>query len=327
MLPYDPIPWLLEQRGLPALRARRLLDIDLEGDMHEARRLARELTAAQAEDGSFEHSLMKTAGVLNLLDDLRAPDCGPTVARAATYLISVLESQPGHARARQVEPGSLTAPCDLGGFFGPYEHRGQPAAMADGAREMNHYREYEPLLGPRTPVRAERRSSLDRPGPPSCYSWGLIPLSYTVEALCRAGHAGDPRLAPAVNALLGAQRRSGGWCRNLGGHPACTSHALRWMGAHPELRESEYAARAVEFVGRHLGGPSAIASLPAVAAFPLKAARTILTRVLAELVPRQRKNGSFGTPHAVEKVAAVLVAVRALTPPPGEPTHDETRRG
>ena len=43
MLPYDPIPWLLEQEGLPAVRARRLLHIDLEADADKLVSSLREL--------------------------------------------------------------------------------------------------------------------------------------------------------------------------------------------------------------------------------------------------------------------------------------------
>ncbi len=44
-------------------------------------------------------------------------------------------------------------------------------------------------------------------------------------------------MAPAVNALLGSQRESGGWCRNQRGHPACSLFALSALGVHPELRQ------------------------------------------------------------------------------------------
>jgi hypothetical protein len=255
---------------------------------------------------------MRTAGVLNLLDDLRAGDVGAVISGGASYLFSVLASQRGYARATAIAPGSLTAPCDMGGFFGPYEDRGQPEAMAYGAGEMNYYREYEPLLGPKSPVRGVRRSSLDRAGPASCYSWGLIPLSYTVQALCRAGFAHDERLQPAINALLGAQRESGGWCRNLGGHPSCTLHGLCAVGAHPDLKESEYAARALGLLRTGRKGLNAYALLQVCAMFDLPVAREIMRDVLATLATRQRKNGTFGTPCRVERVAAVLVAARAI---------------
>jgi len=74
LLTHDPIPWLLEREGLPALRARRLLDIDLEADADAVHKIERDLAKSQSQDGSFEQSPMKTAGVLNLLDDLRAPN-------------------------------------------------------------------------------------------------------------------------------------------------------------------------------------------------------------------------------------------------------------
>jgi hypothetical protein len=313
MLNHNPVPWLLVQDGLPALRGRRLLGIHREGDAEAVKTLARELADEQQADGSFAGSPMKTAGVLNLLDDVRADGARGVIDAGASYLFSVLRSQPGYARARSVAPGSLSVPCDLSGFFGPYEERGMPEAIALGAREMNHYRLYEPLLGPKSPVRSERRSSRDRPGPASCYSWGLIPLAYTVEALCRAGYAQDERLQPALNALLGAQRESGGWCRNLGGHPTCTMFPLRVLGAHPCLRTGVYAERALRFV-RAAGykGASLFAALQAVAAFDLPVARAFLRDGLTAVAAKQRRNGTFGMPCPVERVIAVLVAQRAV---------------
>ena len=168
------------------------------------------------------------------------------------------------------------------------------------------------------------RSSLDRAGPSSCYAWGLIPLAYTVEALCRAGYAQDGRLQPALNALLGAQRESGGWCRNLAGSPACTLHTIRALGSHHGLRHSEGAERALAFMRaaqrgalggtakRWWRGSNVFAALQAVAAFDSPIAREIIRDALEALVPRQRKNGTFGRPCRVERVTAVLVAVRAV---------------
>jgi hypothetical protein len=322
MLNHDPVPWLIAQEGLPALRARRHLDLHRKGDTEAARALEAQLAAAQRPDGGFEDSPMRTAGVLNLLDDLQATRSEGTISRGAAYLFAVLESQPGYAQATAIAPGGLETPCDLGGFFGPYEDRNQPDVMAAGAREMNAYREYEPLFGPKSPVREARRSSRDRAGPSSCYAWGLIPLSYTVEALCRAGHARDERLQPALRALLGAQRARGGWCRNLGGHPTCSLYAIRAIGAHPELRQSEYAARALDLLRRvqrgELGstsrwwsGSNLFAAMYAIAAFDLPLARQMLCDSLATIAPAQRRNGTFGTPCRVERVAAVLLALRA----------------
>jgi len=42
------------------------------------------------------------------------------------------------------------------------------------------------------------------------------------------------------------------------------------------------------------------------------AAREMARDVLAALAPRQRKNGTFGSPNRVERVAAVLAALSAL---------------
>jgi hypothetical protein len=310
----DPRPWLMAQQGLIAVRARRRLGIERDGDTETIHTLERRLLGEQQADGSFAHSPIKTAGVLNLIDDLQTAGSGPVVAAAASYLFAVLAAQPGYGRAGTVAPGSLQSPCDLCGFFGPYESRDRPDVLAWGTREMNYYREYEPLLGPKSPVRSERRSSRDRVGPGSCYAWGLIPLSYLTETLCRAGYARDERLHPAVSALLGAQRRSGGWCRNLGGHPNCTLHAVRALGAHPELRQGPYTERAIAFV--HGCMPHArlnpFALLHVVAPFDLPAAREIARDTLAAVAPRQRANGTFGGPNPVERVAAVLAAVDAL---------------
>ena len=316
----------MAQEGLPAIRARRMLGLHREDDLAFVRELESKLAAEQGADGSFAGSPMRTAGTLNLLDDLRTAGSQEVIARGGLYLFFGLQSQPGYERARSVTPASLTTPCDLCGFFGPYEARGVPERMAHGADEMDALREFEPLLGPQSPVRRERRSCLDRAGPSSCYAWGLIPLSYTVEALCRAGFARDERLQPAIHALLGAQRQSGGWCRNLAGHTGCSIYAIRALGAHPELRPSAYAERALAFwretqlgecgssLQRWWRGTNLFAALQATAAFELLLAREMERDVLEALAPRQRKNGTFGTPHPVERVAAVLAAMKAWMP-------------
>ena len=314
MLPHDPTPWLLAQDGLAAVRARRVLGLARDGDEEAVESVGREACASQLPDGSFEHSVMKTAGVLHLLSDLRPGGLDGVFDGACDYLLGVLESQPGYGRAAKVKPGSLHTPCDLCGFFGPYGASNDPDAVARGAREMNFYREFEPLLGPKAPVRHVRRSSFDRVGPGSCYAWGLIPLAYTIEALCRSGRSRDARLRPAVNALLGAQRASGGWCRNLGGHPSCTTHAIRALAAHPRLRRSPYAHRALAFMDRSSQKLNPFAVAHAVAGFDHDVARGILRRVLAVVAGRQRINGTFGTPCRVERVAAALTAVRAIGP-------------
>jgi hypothetical protein len=119
-----------------------------------------------------------------------------------------------------------------------------------------------------------------------------------------------------VAALLGAQRASGGWCRNLGGHPNCTLHAVRALGAHPALRSSTYAARALTFLrstqSTWATGVRLFAGLDAVAAFDLPEARNLLHDLLAKVAPHQRRDGTFGTPHGVERAAAVVAALRAL---------------
>ena len=323
MLRYDAVAWLKMQEGLAATRARRLAGIDERGDEDVVQALLRRLTRAQRADGSFEGSVMKTAGILNLLDDLRATQAEELTQRGASHLLTVLEAQPGYERGRKIGHHGLVNECDLCGFFGPYEERNRPDVLALGAREMNFYREYEPLLGPKAPVRSSRRSSLDRVGPGSCYAWGLIPLAYTIEAVCRAGRAMDKRLKPAMNVLLAAQRKSGGWCRGAGGHPSCSIHGLRALGAHPELRRSEYALEALTFMRRTLKGRDRkmaawwrgsrlFALMQAMPAFGLPVAREIVRDALSETGRRQKKDGSFGGPCAVERVAAVLVAARTV---------------
>jgi hypothetical protein len=337
VLPYDPVPWLMAQEGLPAVRARRVLRLVRPGDEKAVNALRRRLSKAQQHDGSFQQSPLNTAGVLNLLDDTRTTGTEELVAAGASYLISVLESQPGYRRAGNVEPGSLRAPHDLCGFFGPYEERNRPDLLEWGAREMNFYREVEPLLGPKSVVRKTPRSARDQPGPGSCFAWGMIPLSYTLEALFRAGYGHDDRLKPAINALLGAQRDSGGWCRNLGGHPSCSIHAIRAIGAHPELKSGKHAERALEFMhatqlasnprpARWWRGSSPFAAIQAASAFDLPVARDIIREVLIVLAPRQKKNGTFGAPCKVERVAAVLCAERVLESLPPSAAPSRARR-
>jgi len=309
------ITWLMLQEGLPAVRARRALGLDGDGDEKAVAAPERKLKKGQRPDGSFGGSPMKTAGVLCLLDDLKASGSDEVVAGGASFLLSVLDSQPGYERAKKVKPGSLKTPCDLCGFFGPYDDRALPEAMAHGAQEMNFYREHEPLLGPKSPVRGKPRNSLDRAGPGSCYTWGLIPLAYTVEALCRAGRAQDKRLRPAINVLLGAQRESGGWCRNLGGHPSCSLHAIRAVGAHPRLRQSKHAEQALGRLLETWRGANVFAILQVASGFDLPIAHALIQAALEQVAPRQQKNGAFGTPCKVERVAAVIAAARTVEGP------------
>lgn len=68
----DPTPWLMKQEGCAAVRARRSVGLDRGGDEDFVLGACRDLAASQLPDGSFDGSTLKTAGVLNLLDDLRA---------------------------------------------------------------------------------------------------------------------------------------------------------------------------------------------------------------------------------------------------------------
>lgn len=324
MLTYDPVPWLMKQEGTSAVRARRSLGLNREDDVEASKVLEEGISRSQLPDGSFDSSPMKTAGILNLLRDMQARGSDVVMERASTYLMSVLQSQPGYGQAESILPGTLDSPCDLGGFFGPFEDRDLPEVMVNGAKEMNFYREYEPLLGPKSPVRSVRRSNLDRAaGPGSCYSWGLLPLSYTVEAVCRGGFHADPRLKPAVNALLGAQDRSGGWCRNPGGGFSCTIPAIRALGSHPELRAGREAEAALHYLRAHRSrseskagsrwrGSNLFSALEATARFSSPAAKEIIADALSVVTQQQRRNGTFGTPFPIERVAAVIAASRTL---------------
>jgi hypothetical protein len=59
-------------------------------------------------------------------------------------------------------------------------------------------------------------------------------------------------------------------------------------------------------------GSNLFAAIQAVAAFDLPIASEIIREGLAALAPRQRRDGTFGGPCEVERVAAVLAALRAL---------------
>ncbi len=63
---------------------------------------------------------------------------------------------------------------------------------------------------------------------------------------------------------------------------------------------------------RSLVGVNLFVVVQAAAMFGLPVAREIISDALAILAPRQQKNGTFGSPCKIERVAAVLVAARAL---------------
>ena len=319
MLKHDPIPWLLSQDGRAAVRARRSLGLERQGDERAVRQIARQAARSQQADGSFSQSPMKTAGMVCLLADLATEASASVVSRAGEFLFGILHSQPGYEKAGSLRPGELTEPWDLGGFFG----EATPLTPAQGAREVNFYREFEPLLGPKSPVRWQRRSSFDRVGPPSCHLWGLVPLCTIIEALCRAGFHADPRLRPAVSVMLAVQRASGGWCRNPGGGFECTLPAIRAFGAHPRLRRSSSAEAGLRFLRASQSSPHSrdrsrwrgcnlFAALHAAARFEFPVATEIIEAGLEAAAQRQRRNGTFGTPCPVERVAAVIAASRRL---------------
>ena len=58
--------------------------------------------------------------------------------------------------------------------------------------------------------------------------------------------------------------------------------------------------------------PAVNAAMQPAAAFDLPVARETIRDALAPPVPRQRRNGTFGTPCAVERVSGVVVAAKAL---------------
>lgn len=314
----------MQQDGLPAVRARRMLGFERDGDGRVVRAVEHRFRRSQRPDGSFEHSVMKTAAVICLLDDLHGGRSRELTEAAADHLMSALEAQRGYETAKRVRPGTLTEPFDLCGFFGPQGDRLKPDTLARNAREVNLWRELEPLSGPKSRVRGVRKGSFDRPGPSTCYTWGMVPLCCTIEAVCRAGRADDPRLKPAINALLGAQRGNGGWCGcPPEGAPPCTASALRALAAHPHLRRSEYAKRGLELM-RTSGwwvtrrtkqpriGSGFFATIQVIAALDHPIARKIIRKALAVIAPRQRRNRTFGTPCQVERVAAAILGMRAL---------------
>jgi hypothetical protein len=61
-------------------------------------------------------------------------------------------------------------------------------------------------------------------------------------------------------------------------------------------------------------GANLFAALQVTPAFELPVATEIQSEILTALALRQCKNGTFGTPHRVERVAAVLLAMRSCVP-------------
>ena len=82
------------------------------------------------------------------------------------------------------------------------------------------------------------------------------------------------------------------------------------------LRRSVHAERVLQFVrSARWTSSNLFAGLQAVAAFDHPVARQIIHDGLEALAQKQRKNGTFGTPCRIERVAAVLVAQRAIQTP------------
>ena len=68
MLPYDPVPWLMAQEGLAAVRARRRLGLHQEGDAEAVQALGR---APRVEDhgaGAHRAGPRSTAGFVDAAD-------------------------------------------------------------------------------------------------------------------------------------------------------------------------------------------------------------------------------------------------------------------
>jgi hypothetical protein len=127
------------------------------------------------------------------------------------------------------------------------------------------------------------------------------------------------------------------WGRSLGGALPCTLRALRAVGAHPRLRGSKYAGAAIAYVQRArrqsggrpvFKGRMALAMLQSLAAFPVPAAFEIIRTTLTALAPRQRRNGTFGGPQRLQRVVAVLVALRSVEEAGrwNWPPHERIRR-
>ena len=59
-------------------------------------------------------------------------------------------------------------------------------------------------------------------------------------------------------------------------------------------------------------GSGFFATIQVIAAYDSSVACEIIRNALAVIAPRQRRNGTFGTPCPVERVAAVILGMRAL---------------
>ena len=59
-------------------------------------------------------------------------------------------------------------------------------------------------------------------------------------------------------------------------------------------------------------GVNVYGGIQAIAAFESPIAREIIRGKLPDILSRQRKNGTFGSPCKIERVTAVLVASNAL---------------
>jgi hypothetical protein len=103
--------------------------------------------------------------------------------------------------------------------------------------------------------------------PDGAFGWGPPPTAgecftgILVEALANLGYLDDSRLRSAFDWLLERQRLDGGfWCKNTGQpggpretEPSCAYGTLCVLGAlvrHPQLRQSELAARSAAYLLR-----------------------------------------------------------------------------
>jgi len=73
-----------------------------------------------------------------------------------------------------------------------------------------------------------------------------------IKALCRSGYAEDEEIKPAVNSLLGAQRQTEGWRRNLSGHPIYSTAVRGGIESLSEPSKSQEALKQAQSIIRSI---------------------------------------------------------------------------